>query len=72
MTGSGDLARLTVVPNVIEAQLICDRLKEAGIPSFHRITDVGFGGTEDPMGGPREILVRAESLGRAKKVLEEV
>jgi hypothetical protein len=66
-----DLVTLDVVPNEVEAELICGILREAGIPAMQRLTTGGAGATDGfPVGGAREILVRAEQLERARKTLE--
>ena len=58
-----------MVPTVWEAELLCDELRAAGIRCFHRITDVGFGGSQiASTGGPREVVVRAADLERAAKI----
>ncbi len=52
-----------------EAELLCNDLRGAGIRCFHRITDLGFGGSEiASTGGPREVLVRAADVERATKI----
>jgi hypothetical protein len=70
---SDDLAALDVVPDETEAGLICSLLHDAGIPAMHRLTAMGSGAAGGlPIGGgPREILVRAEQLERARTTLEE-
>lgn len=71
---SDDLAVLDVAPDETEAELICSLLHDAGIPAMHRLTAMGSGASGGlPIGGgPREILVRAEQLGRARETLEDV
>jgi len=66
-----ELAVLDVVPNEIEAELICSLLREAGIPAMQRQTTMGAGSADGfPVGGAREVLVRAGQLERARKLLE--
>lgn len=70
---SDDLAVLDVVQNEAEAELLCSLLRSAGIPAMQRLTTMG-GGAADGFptgGGPREILVRAEQLERARDTLEQ-
>lgn len=65
-----DLVRLTVVPNVIEAEIVCSLLRSAGLTCAHRITDYGAGAWDGvPSGGPREIVVESSQLGDARAVL---
>ncbi len=56
----GELVYLTVVPNESEAELLCALLRTEGI-----------GGSMDgmPGGGPREVVVAEDSLGRAQELL---
>ena len=72
MSGTGpDLAVLEVVPTETEAELICSLLRDSGIPAMQRLTTMGGGAADGmPVGGPREILVRAEQLSRARETLE--
>jgi hypothetical protein len=72
VSDSDEVVGLTVVSTEWEAELLCTRLREAGIRCFHRITNVGFGATEMPAGGgPREVMVLAAQLGRAQKIAAE-
>jgi hypothetical protein len=69
-----ELARLTVVRNAIEAEIVCGLLREEEIRCFERITNVGYGaGGEVPTsgGGAREVVVRSEDLERAREVLAD-
>ena len=64
------VVRLTIVPDEIEAELVCSLLRTAGIESFHRKTDFAAAAwTGLLVGGPREILVRAGDLDSAPEVL---
>jgi hypothetical protein len=63
---------LTTAPNVPLAEVLCGRLREAGIPSYYKDASV-FGG---PWGGsganpsvPVEIYVNLEDLERARGLL---
>ena len=62
--------RLTVVGTEFEAETICGFLRADGISCEHRQTDLGAGAT-DAAGsvGPREIVVPAEELERARELL---
>jgi hypothetical protein len=62
-------AVLEVAAHEAEAELICSLLRTAGIPSMHRMTDIGAGRGEGYPYGPREIVVRASDLQSARKVL---
>jgi hypothetical protein len=67
-----ELARLTVAANEAEAELVRSLLRSDGIESELRTTDYGVGAT-DALGsfGPREVLVRAEDLDRARELITE-
>jgi hypothetical protein len=65
-----ELTVLEVVPNEAEAELIRALLRDAGIVSMQRMTNMGIGAADGlPVGGPREILVRDEQLARAREVI---
>ena len=62
--------RLTIVGTEFEAETICGFLRADGISCEHRQTDVGAGATEATGSvGPREIIVPAEELERARELL---
>jgi Putative prokaryotic signal transducing protein len=62
--------RLTVVGDGFEADAICGLLRTEGIACNHRQTDMGAGAWEATgTGGPREILVAASDLERAKELI---
>ena len=62
--------RLTVVGTEFEAETICGFLRADGISCEHRQTDVGAGATEATGSvGPREIIVPADELERARELL---
>ena len=69
-----DNVPLTVVSTEAEAEVICGRLREAGIACTHKQTDFGAGAWDAsaPYAGPREILVAAEDLDAAREVLAGV
>jgi hypothetical protein len=67
-----DPVPLTSAPNVPMAEVLCGKLKEAGIPSYYKDAMV-FG---SPWGGagvnpavPVEIYVNPEDLERARQLL---
>ena len=63
--------RLTVVGDGMEAEAICGLLRTEGIPCNHRQTDMGVGAWEATgSGGPREILVVASDLERARELIK--
>jgi len=64
------LVRLVLVANEVEAETIAGLLRTEGIDSVHRFTDVGAGaGDATGSGGPREVLVEAEDLERARELV---
>ena len=72
MSGSGDMpAVLTIVPNEVEADLVCSFLRTQGIRCNHRVTNIGAGGWDGVpnAGGPREVLVDPDDLERAREAL---
>jgi hypothetical protein len=65
------IVRLTIVPNVYEAELITGLLRTEGITADHQPTNLGIGAMDGmPGGGPLEIVVREEDLERAHELLE--
>jgi putative signal transducing protein len=53
-----------------EAELLCSLLRTAGIKCTHRQTNYGAGASDGmPIGGPREVIVRADDLESARDVL---
>jgi hypothetical protein len=63
--------RLTVVGDAMEAAAICGLLRTEGIACDDRQTDMGAGAWEATgTGGPREILVAASDLERARELIE--
>ena len=65
------VARVTVVPNEITAELMCSFLRAEGIRCAHRITDIGAGAWDGvpSAAGPREVLVDPADLDAAREVL---
>ena len=67
-----DLTVMEVVGSEPEAELVCSILRDAGIKCMHRITNAGSGAMDGmAIGGPREIIVRADELARARDVMRE-
>jgi hypothetical protein len=66
-----DVARLTVVPNELAAELVCSFLRAEGIRCAHRITDIGAGAWDGvpSAAGPREVLVDPADVDAAREVL---
>jgi hypothetical protein len=63
--------RLTVVGDGMEAEAICGLLRTEGIACNHRQTDMGVGAWDATgSGGPREILVVASDLERARELIK--
>ena len=67
----GDLQRITVVPNLSEAELIKGMLLEQGIPSLIR-RSAGFDVPDFLAAGPRDILVPAAGAEAAREMLSDV
>jgi hypothetical protein len=66
-----DFVVVETVPTVMEAGLICGILRNAGIQCLDRPTNFAVGANDGwPSGGWREIVVRGEDAGKARKVLE--
>ncbi len=64
-------ARLTVVRNEAEADLLVSALRDAGFDCTQRLTNFGAGATDGvAIGGAREILVRTDELDEARAVLD--
>jgi hypothetical protein len=68
---TGELQRVTVVPNLAEAELIKGVLLEQGIPSMIRRT-AGFDVPDFLAAGPRDVLVPAGGADAARELLGEV
>lgn len=67
-----DLVAVEVVPTVIEANLVCGILRDAGIECYDRATNFAVGALDGlTSGGPREIVVRGEDAEEARTVLAE-
>jgi hypothetical protein len=53
-----------------EAELLCSLLRSAGIRCTRRQTNYGAGAADGmPVGGPQEVVVRAEDVKSARDVL---
>jgi hypothetical protein len=67
-----DLRVLDVVGSEPTAQVVCAILRDAGIQCMIRATNAGAGAMDGwAVGGPREIVVRADQLERAREVMRE-
>ncbi len=69
---ASDPVPVTIAPNVPIAELLCEKLKDAGIPAYYRdaafVGRVWRGAAVNP-GAACEILVRPEDLERAAQVV---
>ena len=63
--------RLTIVPNEVEADVLCSFLRAEGIRCGHRVTNIGAGGWDGVpnAGGAREVLVDRTDLEAAREIL---
>jgi hypothetical protein len=69
---SDDSVVLTVVASEPEAELVCGMLRSAGIACAYRDTQTIDSPLEDfTAAGPREILVHASDLERARELLPD-
>ena len=68
-----ELAVLQVVGSEPEAEVILALLRSEGVPCIAQKTNfaVGLADAAASGAGPREILVHAENLTRAREILEE-
>lgn len=65
-----DLLVVQTVATQLEASLVCDVLREEGIPAYDRPTNFAVGAADGAWSpGPREIVVRADQADRARDVL---
>ena len=62
-----DFVSVTVVANVLAAEMACAALEADGIESMHRQTNFGAGAFDGMRGGPEEILVRPGAVSRARE-----
>lgn len=72
---SDDPVALTIAPNVPMADMLCQRLKQHGIPAYYRdvspVTGVLGGAAVNPAFGV-EILVNTSDLERAEQVIDAI
>ena len=68
-----DLAILQVVGSEPEAEIILALLRSEGIPAIAQKTNYAVGMADASASGigPREILVHAENLEKAREILEQ-
>jgi hypothetical protein len=65
-----ELVVVEVVATESEAALLSSLLRSAGISSTYRLSNYGAGASDGmPVGGPQEVMVRAEDLPAAREVL---
>jgi Putative prokaryotic signal transducing protein len=65
-----ELVVVEVVATESEAELLCSLLRSAGIRCTYRVTNVGAGAADGlAVGGPQEVVVRAEDVESAREVL---
>jgi hypothetical protein len=66
-----DPVRVTIVPNEVEADVVCSFLRTEGIRCGHRVTNVGAGSWDGVpnIGGAREVLVDPADLEAARAAL---
>ncbi|MDQ3867129.1 MAG: DUF2007 domain-containing protein [Actinomycetota bacterium] len=67
-----DLVVVEVAGTETEAELLCSLLASAGIRCTRRQTNYGAGSFDGMPGGPQEVIVRAEDLESARKVLRQL
>ncbi len=65
------MARLTVVPDEGEAEILCRMLRSESIRCAHVRTNIGIGGADASLsfGGWREVIVLESDLERARALL---
>ena len=67
-----ELVVVEVVASEPEAELLCSLLRSAGIRCTYRVTNVGAGAADGlAVGGPQEVVVRAEDVESAREVLRK-
>ena len=66
-----DSVKLTVAPNGPLADVLCQKLRDEGIPAFYRAISPWGGGVNNSLDPafPAEVYVRPEDLARAKKLV---
>jgi hypothetical protein len=65
-----ELVVVEVVATEPEAELLCSLLRSAGIECTYRVTNLGAGAADGlAVGGPQEVVVRAEDVESARDVL---
>ena len=66
-----DPVRVLIVPNEVEADVVCSFLRAEGIRCGHRVTNMGAGSWDGVpnAGGAREVLVGPADLEAAREAL---
>ena len=68
-----ELVVVEVVATEPKAEMLCSLLRSAGVRCMRRLTNRGAGAFEGlPVGGPQEVIVRAEDVETAREVLRKV
>jgi hypothetical protein len=68
----GELVVVEVVGTQPEAELLCSRLRSAGIECLPRLTNRGAGAADGlSTAGPHEIMVRPEDAQSARELLRK-
>jgi uncharacterized membrane protein YfcA len=66
---SSQMIALTVVPNHVEADLVCGMLQANGVACRFRQTDFAAGSMDGMPGGPQQIWVQESDADRARHLL---
>jgi hypothetical protein len=64
-----EMIALTVVPNQVQANVVCGMLQADGVVCRFRQTDFGAGSMDGMPGGPQQILVHESDVDRARELL---
>jgi hypothetical protein len=65
-----ELVVVEVVGTEPEAELLCSLLRSVGVSCTRRQSNYGAGASDGlPVGGPQEVIVRAEDMESAREVL---
>jgi hypothetical protein len=69
--GASELIAVTVVPNEVEAGVVCGMLQANGVACRYSQTDFGAASMDGMPGGQQQILVQASDVDRARELLAE-
>ena len=67
--GASAMVAVAVVPNGVEANLVCGMLHANGVACRSRQTDFGAGSMDGMPGGPQQILVQESDVDKARGLL---